>query len=402
MNKTFIIFRHEFIHMIRRTGFIVLTLAIPVLALLGIGIYQVVSRVATPPAQETNIGYVDGIGGYNSGTKQGNVTLMRYDDVSAAATALLKGDIKEYFMIPADYVSTGVIQRFTLDRELAPPAQNSAAIQSFLMSNLLTNEDPQVVARAKSPMILSSTRLDSNGNVASEQGGLGTFVIPYAFSLLLVMSIFFSSGYLLQGLGEEKENRIMEILLSSISSRQLLTGKILGLGAAGLIQIFVWLGSASLLLPMASSSIGGFISSLKIPPNFLVLGIIYFILGYLLFAVISAGVGAVSPTARDAQQVSALFTVIAVIPFYFMPIITTHPGSPVATVLTLFPVTAPVTVMARLGISDIHFWEIAVSILLMIGFIVGGIWLASKIFRTYLLMYGKRPGLNEIIKGLRS
>jgi len=402
MNKTSLIFKHEFLHMIRRTGFIIMTLAVPVLALLAMGVYQIVSRIEKPAAEETKIGYVDNSGGFTQYTGQPNVTLIPYQTKDQAIQALAAKDITEYFVIPQDYVSTGIIDRYIVERQLEAPTATTSAIRNFLLGNLLQNKaDSDVIQRVQSPLTLVTTRITETGAVASEQGGYETFIIPYIFSLLLVLSIFTSSGYLLQGLGEEKENRIMEILLSSVSTRQLLTGKVLGLGAAGLVQVAVWLGSAGILLNMASSTIGGFISTIHIPANFMTLGLVYFILGYLLFAVLSAGVGAVSPTTRDAQQLSAIFTVAAIVPFYFMPFLLNNPNNPISTVLTLFPITAPVTVMARLGLSDIAAWELIVSMMILILSIMGGLWLSAQIFRSYLLMYGKRPGLKEIIRSIR-
>jgi len=402
MNKTLLIFRHEFINMLKRTGFIIMTLAIPVLALLAIGVYQIFSRVEKPPEQEVKIGYVDESEGFNNYTQQGNITLIIYETREMAKTALINNDIVEYFVIPSDYVKTGIVDRYTLQKQIEVPAENANAIKNFLLSNLLNGESTSIIERVKAPLNIVSTRLTETGTVAPEQGGFQTFIIPYLFSILLIMSIFFSSCYLLQGLGEEKENRIMEILLSSVSTRQLLTGKVLGLGAAGLIQILVWLVSASLLLNIASAAIGGFISTIHIPSDFLILGIIYFVLGYLLFAIISAGVGAVSPTAREGQQLSTIFTLVAIIPFYFMPVLITTPNNLASVILTLFPLTAPVTVMVRMGLADIAIWELVVSIILLIVSIIGGLWLAAKIFRTYLLMYGKRPNLQQIMHNLRS
>ena len=215
------------------------------------------------------------------------------------------------------------------------------------------------------------------------------------------MSIFTSSGFLLQGLGEEKENRIIEILLSSVSARQLLTGKVLGLGAAGLVQMLVWLLSARWLAGMASTTIGGLLSTLQIPGNLLVLGIVYFILGYLLFAVLMAGVGSISTTSREGQQLSTIFTMIGVIPFMLAPFIMENPNHVVTQALTLFPITAPITIMIRLGLADIPVWELAVSITLLVASIIGALLLAAKVFRTFLLMYGKGPGFGEIIRSLR-
>jgi ABC-2 type transport system permease protein len=157
----------------------------------------------------------------------------------------------------------------------------------FLVNNLLAGKvDNVIIERVVYPLSLNSIILDSSGQIAENQGGFANFIVPYIFSILLIMAIFTSSGFLLQGLGEEKENRVMEILLSSVSPRQLITGKVLGLGAAGLVQIIVWLVSARFLANMASSTIGGMLSSLSITGEFLLISLIYFILGYLLFAVI--------------------------------------------------------------------------------------------------------------------
>ena len=407
MNKTILILKHEFGQTVKRKGFIIMTLAFPVLALIAIGVFGLIQGIEKPPApgEEVTIGYVDEVGNFSGYTEQPGkppVTLIGYDTAEEATGALLAGEISEYFIIPSDYVSTGVVTRYTLERQLEPPGEIQWAIRSFLLSNLLEGQtSPEVTERVKTPLALVSTRLDETGEVATDQGGFGALVVPYLFSILLVMAIFSSSGYLLQGLGEEKENRIMEILLSSVSARQLLTGKVLGLGAAGLVQILIWILSARLLVELASNTIGGIATTLQIPGNFLLLGIVYFILGYLLFAVLMAGVGSISPTAREGQQLSALFTLSALIPLWLSALIMLNPGHIAAQVLTIFPTTAPITVMIRMGLTDIPAWELAASITLLIASIIGALVLSAKVFRTYLLMYGKRPRVREIIRSLR-
>ena len=238
--------------------------------------------------------------------------------------------------------------------------------------------------------------------MAAEQGGLGNLIVPGVFGLLLALSLVFSSTYVLQGLGEEKENRLMEILLSSVSTRQLITGKVLGIGLAGLAQVVVWIVSIPLLLNLASSSIGGFISTIQIPANFLVLGVTYFILGYLLFAVLSAGVAAISATVREGQGLAGIFTLFAVAPFWFFSLILLFPNSPIWVIFSIFPFSAPVLVMLRLGMTGVPAWQLAASIAVLVLSIIGGLLLAAKLLRTYILMYGKRPKLAEIIRNLRS
>jgi ABC-2 type transport system permease protein len=403
MSKTLLIFRHELLYTLRRTGFIVLTIALPVLALLGIGVIHIVSGFATPPAEVTGIGYVDELGDFERFTTQDNVQFIRFDTTEKATQALISNDISEYLVIPADYISTGIIKRYTLQREVTPPATITNAIGNFIAENLLTDKVPaETITRVETPVNLVTTRLTATGGVASKQGGLTDLIIPGVFSLLLALSLTFSSAYVLQGLGEEKENRLMEIILSSVSTRQLIGGKVLGIGAAGLVQVMVWVISIPILLNLASSSIGGFVTTIQIPANFLVLGVFYFILGYVLFAVLSACVAAVSSTVREAQQLAAIFTLFAVAPFWFYSPLLLFPNSPIWVFFSIFPFSAPVLVMLRLGMAGVPAWQLIASIGVLVLSIIGGLLLAAKLLRTYLLMYGKRPGLAEIIRNLSS
>jgi len=402
MDKTLLLIKHEFSTTVRRKAFIILTLAFPVIALLAILAGQVVPGMIKPSVTAEKIGYVDSVGRFTGSITRGNIELTPFNTEVAAKNALVDKDIVEYFIIPPDYISTGLIQRYTLKNEVEAGGATQAVIRDFLLGNLLKGTSSDVLDRVKSPMNIISTTLTSTGEISTRQGGFAAFILPYIFSILLMLSIFFSSGYLLQGLGEEKENRVMEILLSSVSPQQLLAGKVIGLGASGLLQIIIWLFSANFLLKIASASFGNILGSLSVPPDFLILGVVYFILGYLFIAVIMAGVGSIASTQREGQQLSTLFTIPVILPIYFMPLIMEHPENPVVKVLTFIPITAPITAIVRLGLSEIPAWELVVSILILILSIIGCFILATKLFRTYLLMYGKRPNLKEILRSFRS
>ena len=402
MNKTLLLIKHEFLGTVRRKAFIILTIAFPLIALLGILAGQVLPGMIKTTTTIEKVGYVDQVGLFTQNTSESNIHLIPYSTEDAAKTALEQKDISEYFVIPANYIKTGSIQRYTLTTEIAPGSAVQSAISDFMLNNLLQGNSPDIIARAKNPVNISSTTLTAAGTPATNQGGFSAIILPYIFSILLLLAIFTSSGYLLQGLGEEKENRVMEILLSSISPRQLLAGKVLGLGAAGLVQIVVWLISANFLLRMASASWGNVLGSLQITPEFLILGIVYFILGYLLMAILMAGVGSISPTAREGQQMSVIFIMPVIIPIYFITLIMENSDSIAVRILTFIPLTAPITVMVRSGISVIPIWELIVSIGILILSVWGLFILTTKLFRTYLLMYGKRPDLREIVRSFRA
>jgi ABC-2 type transport system permease protein len=402
MNKTLLVFKHEFRHTIKKKGFIFLTILPPLLMLLGIGVYHIISGITEPPAEVTEIGYVDEAGAFDQFTTQGNITLVPFDTAEAATQALVSEDIKEYLVIPSDFISTGIIRRYTTQRELRPPTATTAAVEDFISSNLLAEKVPEATAaRVKAPLNLVTTTLTATGTVAPEQGGYANLVIPGIFGALLAVSLMFSSIYLLQGLGAEKENRLMEILLSSVSSRQLITGKVLGIGTAGLMQVAIWVAATPLLLNLASSSIGGFFSAIQIPPNLLGLAVVYFILGYLVFGVLSIGTAAVSSSVREAQSLASIFTLWVIAPFWLLSLIMEFPYSPAWVVLSIFPFSSPVLVILRLGLTGVPAWQLATSIAVLVLCIIGGLLLSSKLLRTYMLMYGKRPNLGEIMRSLR-
>jgi len=247
MNKTYLIFKHEFLQAIKKVGFIVLTFIVPVLALVAIGLFELVTTLTEPSVKEvTTVGYVDEVGIFSEQTDQGLIKLVPFTSREDATQALVRRDVSEYIVIPSDYTSSGTIQRYTLAKELIPPPITTHLIESFLAWNLLKDDvSPEVITAIVSPLNLEVTRLDENGDIAQEQGNIGNIIIPGVFSLLLALALQFSAMSLVSGLAEEKESRLIDVLFSSVSVRQLLIGKVLALGTAGLLQALVWLISST-------------------------------------------------------------------------------------------------------------------------------------------------------------
>lgn len=398
MNKIYLIFKHEFGHTIKRPGFIILTLIVPLLALMGIGIIKLADTLSKPQEPKLlHIGYVDNVGVFTEGTLVGTFNLIPYESKGEASDALYRGEVAEFIIIPANYVSSGTIQRYTLEKELTTPPATQAILKGFLMGNLLKDKvSPEIVTLLNSPLGLEVTRVSEKGDEALKQMNAANVIIPSLFALLLSLALMFGSSALISGLGEEKESRLIEVLFSSVSVRQLLISKVLALGLAGLIQVLVWLISIPLLLHLASSTFEGFLTDIQIPANFLVLGIIYFVLGYLLFAVLAIGVGAITSSSREASQLSMFYILFGFVPLWFSSLLFIFPNSPVWVALTIFPVTAPIQAMIRLGVSEIPLWQLLTSIGVLAISIILGMIIAIKIFRVYMLMHGKRPTLKEI------
>jgi ABC-2 type transport system permease protein len=404
MYKTALVFKHEFLQAITKIGYLVMTLIVPVLALMAIGVFELISILTEPSVKEvTTIGYVDEVGVFSDHTDLGIIKLLSFESKEDATGALVRGDVSEFIVIPSNYTSSGNIQRYTLAKELVTPPGTAYMIERFLAWNLLKDDVPtEVITSIVSPLNLQTTRIDLNGEIAQEQGNIGNIIIPGIFALLLSMAFMFGANSLISGLGEEKESRLIEVLLSSVSVRQLLIAKVLALGAAGLLQVLVWLITAPLLLSLASSTFGGFLTDIQIPANFLILGIVYFLLGYLLFAVFSVGIGGISASTNEAHSLSMFYILAGFVPLWLLGALINFPNSPIWVVLSIFPITAPVQTMLRLGVSDIPAWQVAASIAVLGFSVLVGLFLSVKIFRLFMLMYGKRPGLAEIVQGLKS
>lgn len=404
MKKTWTIARHEFTTTIRRISYILLTISFPLLGLLGILIFLGVSQWGGegPPPEDLRIGYVDETNMFDEYTNPDSVVFMIYGTNDEARDALFNEEVSEYFVIPEDYLETGLIERYTTERELELPQATMALMEDFLVANLLGGEvSDEVLERAQTPLLPISTRLDpETGKIIPPENPFAAFGMPYIFALLFMMSLFFTSGYLLQGVSEEKENRLIEILLSSVSARQLLTGKVIGLGAAGLIQIVIWLISSVALLAIASLFIS-LPEGLTIPIGLIIFGIIYFILGYLLFGILMTTLGSIGSTARESSQWTMIIVLPAVAPLILISLFINNPDHVIFTVFTLFPLTAPVAAVMKLSIGAFPVWELLLSITILTASILGAMWLAARVFRTFLLMYGKRPSFREIRRYIR-
>jgi ABC-2 type transport system permease protein len=402
VKKTLTILRHEFKQTLKRKAFIIMTVALPLVLILGYGIYQAVQHWYEPgEPQEVKIGYVDETGMFDEYTTQQDIIFILYPGEEKARDALLAGEIEEYFIIPADYISSGYIVRYTTKSEFEVPDSTWKSMGDFLLSNLLAGEvAPELLERAKVPMQLTTVELDESGEIVSSQDVANKIIMPIVFGMIFVFAIFFSSGFLLQSVSEEKENRVIEIILSSVSPRQLLAGKVLGLGTAGLLQIAIWFISIRIFADAASVNIPA-LSNLSVPASLLTWGILFFILGYILFAAMFAGLGSLGSTARESQSISGILVLPAILPIWLNYFIVNNPESTVAKTLTFIPITAPVTAMMRLSRDEVPAWEIALSLVILVASVVLAMWVAAKVFRIFILMYGKTPALREIVRYIR-
>jgi ABC-2 type transport system permease protein len=393
MSKWTTIAKHEYLTNIKRKEFLFVTFGIPLFMFATMGISFLFMGLGSQD-EVLKIGYIDRTGLFET------ANFTKYMDEELARKDLLENNLTNYFVIPENYTATGRILIYSSRKNFADNFKIEEQIRTFLLANLLKNEPPEVIQRINKPIISEYFTLNEMG-LKSEDNGITILLLPIVFSLLFTLSIFTSSGFLLQGVVEEKENRIIEVILSSVSHKELLQGKIIGLGALGLTQIAMWLVVAASLILINPVVLLMVVSQIHISITLLLYAMIYFVLGYLIFASIMAGVGAVATTSREGQQIAGIFSIAGVFPLMFAQFIISSPNDILAKALSIFPLTSPTAMIMRLSITDVPLYELMISLILLVVSAYFIMELSVRIFRASLLMYGKKPTIQELIKYVR-
>lgn len=409
MRRVLIIARHEYLVNVRRVGFIVMTALVPLLGTAGLLIAaffggQAAAFFASTFVPETReIGMVDRLGTFTPILPQYQDTVQLFGDEEAARAALQADEIASLLVIPEDYIETGrVIMTSKGGGFSTAILEDSDTMQAFFVDHLLGDEvDAALRERVADPIEPVLVSLEEEGE--PEGGPLSivlNLIVPYFLGILLVMTIFVTSGYLLQSVTNEKTSRVMEIILSSVTARELLAGKVLGLGALGLTQVVIWLLS-SVALSGGAVGLLGVALPLLVRPQVLILGVVYYALGFVVYAVLMGGVGALGTTQQESQQLAGIFSIMAAIPLMLGGFMFSNPNMTIVRVLSWFPLTAPTMMLLRLPMTEVPLVDIVGSIVMLIITIPVILWAGSKVFRMGLLMYGKRPGLRQVLRALR-
>jgi ABC-2 type transport system permease protein len=216
-------------------------------------------------------------------------------------------------------------------------------------------------------------------------------------SILFVIAVMSSGGYLLQALVEEKENRTMEIVVTSVSPNQLMAGKIIGNLSVGLTQLLVWMAIAALVLIGFGDRIP-FMQNLQIPWEELILSLLLMLPAFVFTSALMAIIGSTVTESQEASQVTGLITLPIFLPYYFLSFILQNPNGTFARILSYFPMSAPLAMSTRIAITNVPTWEIILVFVIMILFSLLMIWLAGRAFRQGMLQYSKRVSLKQLLK----
>ncbi len=397
MRKIWLIARREYVFNFRRRSFLFSAFGVPLFSIaMMFLIFSITEESVSATGQLGNVGYVDAAGILVEAAEK-PAEYVAYPDEDTAHRSFLDGDIGAYFVIPPDFLVGGEVDAFV--RENVPIGIRDQFTE-FVHANLaLMVPEDSPVDRVLDPMDLTIVELASGDEVNDPDAIVGKLILPFVFGFVFLMAVNTTSQFLMSGVIEEKVNRMMEVLVTSCTPLEMLWGKVLGLGALGLTQVVVWAIAGVILVNLQPDS--DILSGLSVSLDFAVIGGLYMVLGYFLFGAIMAGIGASVTAEQEGRQFAGLFTIVAVLPFMLLVTFMQDPNGTLPTVFSLVPVTAPMSMLMRMPMTSVPAWQVVLSLVLLLASVLLTVWLASRIFRIGLLMYGKRLTLRDLLTAVR-
>lgn len=397
MNKVWLVIKYEYLKHVKKKRFILAILSLPlfILLMVGVGFLSVIVQFDNTP-----IGYID-----NSNLLRNPIEyefeaplwfmkpmeVFAFDDLDLAIQELENESVQAIYVLGNDFLETKTI---TVYANEIPDSGVNNDFNDFLNKNLLKDTDEKIANRILEGTTFEVRSTEDNRNTS--EGNILGIILPFLSGFLFIMAVNISGGYLLQAVVEEKENRTMEILITSISPNQLMAAKVIGNLSVGLTQLVVWIIFGLI----------GFLAILRIFPNletgqidmsFLLLTVVVFIPAFIMVAAMMAALGATTTETREAQQVAGLFTIPMVLPFWFLQVLMESPNSFISIFLSIFPFTAPISLPVRVAFANVPAWQIILTVLLLVLFAIASLWLAGRSFRLGMLRYGKKLSLKEIL-----
>jgi ABC-2 type transport system permease protein len=428
MKKAMEVFRREYVERVRKKSFLILTLLGPFLLSILVAVPQLL--IGATPDQARRLAVLDLSGRLARGLEDVINTddnrlgdgSLRYpievvdhrgrelEVVQQELNARIgEGSLFGYLVIPEDLEGETQISYYARntsnlgDQDAIRGGLSNAVIPLRFQDAGLTMDAQEVLRRVRR-VRLDPVQIGEEGQVeaSGQTAQIVKLVTAYGMLMIFYMTLLLWGVSIMRGVVEEKSSKVVEVLLSSVTSRQLLSGKILGIGAVALTQYLVWAGTgivAYFVLASSSLDLGGGLATLSIGTVFAFLG--YFVLGYFFYASVFAAMGACSTSDQDMQQFQTVGTIPAVIGLLVSFYAFTNADTAMATVLSLIPPFTPFVMIVRTSVMSPPLWEVALSVVSLLAGIVVMMWLAAKIFRIGILMTGKKPTFAEIFRWLR-
>jgi ABC-2 type transport system permease protein len=383
-----------------KRSFLLALLSVPamVVLVLGVGIVMESRGVDNAP-----VGYVDHVGLLArriappvAGTGK-LVEFVAFETEEAARAALDAAKIQAYFVLSADYYRTRDVDLVYIH----PPGNNAMRqFYDFVRINLLAGQSPAPALARRALLVgdnVTVTSLDGRRHIPSGGPTFG-LLMPLLIGLAFLLLVLMSSGYLLQAVVEEKENRTMEVLVTSVSPLKLVAGKVVGTVGVSFTQLLAWILISFLALALARLAGINWLHDLSLDWGPVLATAALAIPGFVLVSALMVAVGAAVTSGQESQAVGTFFSILHALPLWLAWAIVSAPHSTLSATLTFMPFTALLTLVLRNLFSTVPAWQVGVSIAVQTVCALAAVWLAGHVFRLGMLRYGRRLGWQELVR----
>ncbi|HLF26287.1 MAG TPA: ABC transporter permease [Anaerolineae bacterium] len=405
MRNTLLVIKYEARNTLNKRSFWLMTFLLPALIIaLSFGSQALAQNVLedsiesfVPTGDEPPIGYVDMAGLIAQLPPQFPPQLIRkFPDEAAAQAALQAGTLKQYYVLPADYLETGHV--VLVDSQFTPFTTFTGVSLFEYIINLNLAGDAEVARALADPI----TAVNSRGLAPDAQGGDSAlqFFVPFGVMFVFFFVLTMSSGFMLQSVAKEKENRTVEVLLLSVRPRELMLGKVVGLGLVALLQMAVWLGVGYLALSRGAPLLNAE-SSFQLPPNLIAWAVPYFLLGYLLYASALGALGALAPNTREGTQFTFILMLPLMVPLWLSNALIQAPNGALALFLSLFPLTAPTSMLTRMVSGDVPTEQLLLGLFGLAVTTYLFVLLAARFFRADTLLATGSLNWRRVLQEIR-
>jgi ABC-2 type transport system permease protein len=400
MNKIWAVALYEYKRNVFKRSFLLVLLSIPLMIgfNIALGIFMESAGRNTTP-----VGYVDQAGLLDEpvlpdGREKNAVELIPYDTEEEALVDLEAGLLQAYYVLPGDYFATKQIELKYLEE---PGANATSYFYDFVRLNLLRGQPPEVVAVATGETSISIRSADGSRFLPGGEVTVG-MVLPPIIGIVFAVLLIMSSSYVMQAVADEKENRTMEVLVTSVSPAKLIGGKILGVVAISLTQIVVWTAFAVVGVVLAGNAGIEFFQDLDIEWGSILVTLGVALPAYVTSAGLMAAIGATVTSVQEGQSVGAIFFVLHMLPTYVAVAVVETPNAALPVALTFTPFTALMTVGMRQLFTTLPLWQVACAICLQVVYALGALALAGRALRLGMLRYGQRLSVRELLGRVRA
>jgi len=405
---TWVVFSEELRVHLRSRWYLFFTLAVVLLlivAMVVVPLFQSDEEVGPTADQDfTAIGFVDQSGSF--GGLESDRGPRQYETVAAGLQAVISGEVEALYVITPDYLRSGEVEEYArFEGRFPSPPASQGTFSTLLLYGLLQGKvDPDVLARAIDPAIYHSLKVQDDGTVSEltpTAEAVGGLLVPLLFAGLLAFGLTIGSSYMVQNVSEEKESRVVEVVITSASPTAVMSGKLLALVAMGLGQAAVWIVAASLTVPaMLGQMVGA--GEFTISGGMWVLIIVSFLTGYYLTTTVAIFLGAIAPSNREASRMSGWVPLLSFVPFWFVGVIIWQPDGLVARLLSYIPFTAPTGILVRISVGgEMTVAAIAAALVGVIVVATIFFWVAARVFRVAILMRGQSFSRRNLWTALR-